>query len=185
MPVSKPKGRWFDSQSGHVPGLPAGALVGGRMRDNPAMCLFYIDVSLTLSLLSHLSKMSKWNLFKNYVVLDHLLRQKWINREYTFMASHLLTPLNLECPACTEQALRKRWKPNAIGRLLSLFLQPVCLPEEPPSRMASCSVWRHSHSEAGTQTSWKLSLIINTVGCCHEQDLEGDSEHNMFSVNAC
>ena len=45
VPACEPKGGWFDSQSGHMPGLQARSLVGGRLRGNPSMYLSHIDVS--------------------------------------------------------------------------------------------------------------------------------------------
>ena len=50
------KGFWFDSWSGHMPGLPVQYLVGVCTRGNRSMFLSHMGVSLPLSLPSTLSK---------------------------------------------------------------------------------------------------------------------------------
>ena len=49
-PACEPKGRQFDSQSGHMPGLLARSPVAGCVRGNPWMNLPHIAVSHPLSL---------------------------------------------------------------------------------------------------------------------------------------
>ena len=56
-PACKPKGYWFDSQSGHMPGLQARSPVGG-MREATSQCL-----SLSFSLPSPLMKNNKKHFF--------------------------------------------------------------------------------------------------------------------------
>ena len=46
----KPKGCWFDSWSGHMPGLHVWSPVGVRMGVNQLMFLCHIDMSLPLFL---------------------------------------------------------------------------------------------------------------------------------------
>ena len=52
------KGRWFDSWSGHMPGLWVRCLVGARMRGDGLMFLSYTVVSLSFSLPSLPSKVN-------------------------------------------------------------------------------------------------------------------------------
>ena len=51
-PACGPKDRWFDSQSGHMPGLWARSLVWGHVRGNHTL----LFLSLSFSLLSPLSR---------------------------------------------------------------------------------------------------------------------------------
>ena len=52
----KPKGHWFDSRSGYMPGLWVQSLIGTCVRGNQSVFFFHIDISLPFSLPAPLSK---------------------------------------------------------------------------------------------------------------------------------
>ena len=50
VPACKPKGHWFDSHSGHMPGLWVRCPVGGHVRGNHALMFLFLSPSLSPSL---------------------------------------------------------------------------------------------------------------------------------------
>lgn len=57
----KSRGHWFDSQLGHMSEMVAGLVHGAHMRVNWLVFLFHIDVFVSFSLPSSLSKSKKSN----------------------------------------------------------------------------------------------------------------------------
>ena len=70
VPACEPKGHWFDSQSGHMPGLWARSPVGGAREATTHWC-FSLSLSLSLPLSLKINKSFKtlknkmWNIYMN------------------------------------------------------------------------------------------------------------------------
>ena len=73
-PACEPKGPWFDSQSGHIPGLQARSPWWGVHERQPHWC-FFPSLLPPISLPSPLSKINEW-ILKKIRVTDKKGRQR-------------------------------------------------------------------------------------------------------------
>ena len=72
VPACKSKGCWFDSQSGHMPGLQARSPVGGAQEATTDWCISPFPPSLPFSL-----KITKWKVW-HMVGTQNIWCKQWI-----------------------------------------------------------------------------------------------------------